>query len=108
VIPIQQVMPDALAAVLKKAPLTPEKVAFAWRSAVGAAVANVTTVALRERVLHVVARDRTWQREVKRSTPFILARLKTVLGDEIARLDVTAAPAPGQSAGESGSARRRR
>ena len=40
-IPLQQFMPDALAAILRKAPLTPEKVDFAWRSAVGGAVAQV-------------------------------------------------------------------
>ena len=38
VTPVQDFLPGALAAILKKAPLTPEKIAFAWRSAVGAAV----------------------------------------------------------------------
>lgn len=86
--------------------MTPEKLAFAWQSAVGAALANVTTISLREGVLHVAARDRTWQREVRRSMPVILARLKTMLGDEIRRLDITAAS--DRSADESSNARHRR
>ena len=57
VIPVQQFMPGALAEILRKAPLTPEKVAFAWRSAVGPAVDKATTVDLRNGVLHVQARD---------------------------------------------------
>ena len=105
-IPIQSVVPGALAAVLKQAPLSPEKVEFAWRMAVGPALANVTSVELRDAVLLVTARDRTWQREVRRATPLILSRLAGVLGDTVSRLDVTAAA--GRPADESGSARRRR
>jgi hypothetical protein len=101
-------MPAALAAVIARAPMTPEKLAFAWQAAVGAALANVTTIGLRQGVLHVVARDRAWQREVKRSTPVILARLKTLLGDEITWINVTAASSPDPSAGGSSSVRRRR
>jgi predicted nucleic acid-binding Zn ribbon protein len=108
VIPLQDFMPGALAAVMKKAPLTPEKVAFAWRAAVGPAVANVTEATLRQGILHVTARDKTWQREVRRAAPVILARLGAVLGDAVSRLEVTAAMPSGRSAGESGSANRRR
>ena len=57
-------MPDALAAVLQKAPLTPDKVAFAWRTAVGPSVDRVTTVELKGRVLHVQTTDAAWQRDV--------------------------------------------
>ena len=64
-------MPDALAAVLQRAPLTPEKVAFSWRTAVGPAVDKVTSVALRDGVLHVRAKDATWQREIERSAALI-------------------------------------
>jgi ABC-2 type transport system permease protein len=46
-------MPAALASVLRLAPLTPEKVAFAWRTAVGAAVDRVTSVELRGSTLAV-------------------------------------------------------
>jgi hypothetical protein len=94
--------------VLKKAPMTPEKVMLAWRAAVGPAVANVTAIDLRKKTLYVSARDRTWQREVTRAAPVILARLATILGDEVSRLEVTAAASTGRSAGGPGTATRRR
>jgi hypothetical protein len=80
VIPVNRFMPEALAAVLSKAPLTPEKIAFAWRAAVGPAVDNVTTVELRGRVLHVRTRDAAWQREVERSMGIVRSRLELLLG----------------------------
>jgi hypothetical protein len=80
VIPVQQMLPAAVADILRKAPLTPEKVAFAWRSAVGPAVANVTSIELRGRVLHVRAKEPAWQREVERSAGLIRARLDALLG----------------------------
>lgn len=83
-------MPGALAVVLRKAPLTPEKIAFAWRTAVGPSVDRVTTIALRGRVLHVRAKDAAWQREVERSAGLIRSRLAVLLGDDVVRgLDVT-------------------
>jgi hypothetical protein len=78
-------MPSALAAILRKAPLTPEKVAFAWRAAVGPAVDKATTVELRDGVLRVRARDATWQREVERSAALIRSRLQALLGDDVVR-----------------------
>ena len=91
-IPVHKVMPDALAIVLRNAPLTPEKVAFAWRTAVGPGVDRVTTVELKGRVLQVRAKDPAWQREVERSAGLIRSRLGRLLGDEVVRgLDVTVA-----------------
>jgi hypothetical protein len=88
-VPAQQVMPGALATVLRKAPLTPEKVAFAWRAAVGPAVDRVTSIELKGRVLHVRAKDAAWQREVERSAALIRNRLNALLGDDVVRgLDV--------------------
>ena len=86
---MQQLMPAALAEVLRKAPLTPEKVAFAWRTAVGAAVAKATSVELRDGVLRVRARDASWLREVERSAPLIRSRLSTVLGNVVGSIEVT-------------------
>jgi len=83
------VMPSALAEILRKAPLTPEKVAFAWRTAVGTAVDNATTVELRDGVLHVRARDASWQREVERSAGLIRSRLTAVLGNVVKTIEVT-------------------
>ena len=88
-IPVHDVMPGALATVLRKAPLTPEKVAFAWRTAVGPAVDRVTSIELKGRVLHVRAKDASWQREVERSAALIRNRLNALLGDDVVRgLDV--------------------
>jgi hypothetical protein len=89
-IPAHQVMPDALAVILRKAPLTPEKVAFAWRTAVGPAVDRVTTIELKGKVLQVQAKDAAWQREVERSAGLIRARLDALLGEGVVRgIDVT-------------------
>ena len=91
-------MPEALAELLRKAPVTPEKVAFAWRSAVGAAVDKATTIALHGGVLHVRAKDATWQRELERSAAVVRARLDALLGAGVVRyIDVTVARPPGSA-----------
>ena len=82
-IPVHQLMPTALAEVLRRAPLTAEKVAFAWRAAVGPAINKVTTVELRGRVLHVRAKDASWQREVERSIGIVRSRLEALLGHDV-------------------------
>ena len=90
VIPVTRVMPTALADVLRRAPLTPEKVAFAWRTTVGPAVDRVTVVELRGAVLHVRARDAAWQREIEHSAGLIRSRLAALLGQDVVRgLDVS-------------------
>jgi predicted nucleic acid-binding Zn ribbon protein len=81
VVPAHKAIPAVLAEVLKKAPLCPEKVEFAWRAAVGPAVARVTRVRLDDdAVLHVTSSEAHWATEVKRSSKLILARLETMLG----------------------------
>jgi hypothetical protein len=84
-IPVSRFMPDALAALLRRAPLSEEKVAFAWRASVGAAIANATTIDLRGSVLHVRARDAAWRREIERSAGVVRARLDALLGAGIVR-----------------------
>ena len=70
-----------LAEVIRKAPLTPEKVDFAWRHAVGPALERTTSVRLDDHgVLHVTAADAHGAREVRRATPLIIKRLETMLG----------------------------
>ena len=82
----ERVIPAVLAEVIRKAPLCPEKVDFAWRAAVGAGVARVTNVRLDDSgVLHVMAADAQWAREVTRSSRLILARLATLLGPNVAK-----------------------
>lgn len=88
-IPVADVIPEALAAILRKAPLTSEKVAFAWRLTVGPAVDRATTIELRDGVLHVQARDPSWRREVERAAGLIRRRLQTLLGaDALRRVDI--------------------
>lgn len=84
-IPVNQLLPGALAAILERAPLTPEKVAFSWRAAVGPAVDKVTTVELRDGVLYVRARDAAWQHEIERSAALIRSRLDGLLGEGVVR-----------------------
>ena len=94
-IPVQTIVPRMLARVISKAPLNAEKVAFAWRAAVGPAIAGATDVVLDQGTLRVLARDRAWQRELKRAATTIRARLDDLLGPGVVHtLDVTAAVAP--------------
>jgi hypothetical protein len=84
-IAVHRVIPDGLAAILRKAPLTDEKVAFAWRAAVGPAIDRGTTVSLDNGVLRVVVREDAWRREIERSDALIRARLDALLGRGIVR-----------------------
>jgi hypothetical protein len=79
---IGAVVPGALAALLRDAPLSAGKVAFAWNAAVGPAVQRATSVHLEKGVLMVDASSPQWAREVLRSTPIILRRMRQLLGDE--------------------------
>lgn len=84
-------MPDALAEILRKAPLNDEKVAFAWRAAVGPAMDRGTTTSFENGVLRVRADGTAWRREVERSEALIRARLDALLGrDVIRRIEVAA------------------
>lgn len=77
------VLPGVVAEVIRKAPLTPEKVAMAWRLSVGPAVDKATTVRLDEAsVLHVDAESPAWASAVRKSRSLILDRLHQLLGDD--------------------------
>jgi hypothetical protein len=78
-------MPDALAAVLRNAPLSPEKIAFAWRTAVGPTVDRATSIELVGSTLRVHAKDAQWRREIEHSTGLIRARLDALLGPGVVR-----------------------
>ena len=82
-IAVRDLLPDAVLAAIRQAPLTDDKVVFAWRFAVGATLARTTSVQLRGRVLHVQARDAAWRREIERSRHLILPRLGSILGVEL-------------------------
>jgi len=80
--PLSQAVPGALAELLRAAPLSPGKVGFAWRVAVGPAMERVTSVRLDGRTLVVEAASAQWAREITRSSSLILARMQALLGAE--------------------------
>jgi hypothetical protein len=88
---IQSLMSNAVARLVRPAPLSPEKVAFAWRAAVGPSVSRVTRVRLANLlgVLEAVVDDDRFGDELERSAPLVLARLQALLGaDAVERLEV--------------------
>lgn len=85
VLPIAQVIPGAVAELLRGAPLSRGKVDFAWRAAVGPAVQRVSAVRLENRVLLVEASGPQWSAELIRSSPAILRRMQRLLGDDVIR-----------------------
>ena len=82
---IGQIWPRALAQAVRDAPLCPEKVDFAWRSAVGPAMARVSAVRLEDGVLLVEAQTSQWASAIMRASPVILSRLEGMLGPEAVR-----------------------
>ena len=82
VIKANQVMPGVVADVIRKAPLTDEKVTFAWRLAVGPAVAKATSVRLgSDGTLYLRADAPAWQDGVRQSVGLIRSRLAHYLGE---------------------------
>lgn len=86
---VQDVAFRAVAAALARQPLSPGKVAFAWRAAVGPAMAKATEAAMAgDRVVRVRAVSTHWRLEVERARPLIEARLSRLLGSRVeVRLD---------------------
>jgi predicted nucleic acid-binding Zn ribbon protein len=80
--PLTHALPGALRYLLHDLPLSEGKVGFAWGAAVGPAVARATTVKLENGVLIVETTSAQWTREVKRSSPVILKRLQSLLGED--------------------------
>lgn len=79
-----RVLPAVLAMAIRQAPLTPEKVTFAWRAASGAAIARVTDVTLAEGgVLKVQALDPQWAKEVHRLRHDLVRQLEPWLGSGV-------------------------
>lgn len=85
--PIQQLLPVALAEIVRRQPPSPARTSFAWQVAVGPAVARATAVELVSGTLYVKALDPRWIAEVTRAQDSVLTRLKHLLGpDEIRRI----------------------
>jgi predicted nucleic acid-binding Zn ribbon protein len=80
-LPINAAARAALAGLIKDTPLSPGKIEFVWRAAVGAPIARVTRVRLdADGALHVESQDKRWAVEIRRSAPLISARLNALLG----------------------------
>jgi predicted nucleic acid-binding Zn ribbon protein len=77
---IQSVATSVLASLVRRQPASAARTAFAWRVAVGPALANATTVELSRTTLVVRARDARWIGEVERGREIVLLRLQQLLG----------------------------
>jgi hypothetical protein len=90
-VPAHRIIPGILAQIVRPAPLSAEKVEFAWRTSVGPAVSRATAVSLDPHgTLRVTAQDPQWRREVERSLGLIRSRLDTLLGpDVILQVEIT-------------------
>ena len=80
--PLSSAISGALPELLRTAALSPGKVQFSWKTAVGPALARVTAVRLEGTTLLVDTPSPEWKREVMRSSPVILRRLQTFLGED--------------------------
>jgi predicted nucleic acid-binding Zn ribbon protein len=80
--PLSSAVPGALAELLRGAPLSPGKVTFAWRAAVGPALERETSVRLEGTTLVVDAATRQWAQEIRRASSTIMARMHTLLGPD--------------------------
>jgi predicted nucleic acid-binding Zn ribbon protein len=74
-------MPAVVEDVVRKAPLTADKVTFAWRVAVGPAVGKASSARLGENgTLYITCDSPAWTAAVRKSTSLIHQRLETLLG----------------------------
>jgi hypothetical protein len=89
-VPVQNCIPTVLGEALRRQPLTPAKLSFCWRLAVGAAVDRATRVSLGSAGEIVVQTcDAHWKREVRRALPVVRNRLEYLLGAEaVGRISV--------------------
>jgi hypothetical protein len=83
--PIGHAVPAALAALLQPMALSPGKVEFAWKAAVGPALERTTLVRLEGSALIVQATDAHWAQAVSQSSIIILSRLESLLGHGVVK-----------------------
>lgn len=85
-VPVSAIVPAAMAEVIRKAPLSDEKVTFAWRLAVGQSIAKSTTVRLDgQGTLHVKAETPAWLAAIRKSTSLIHLRMGDLLGENVVK-----------------------
>jgi predicted nucleic acid-binding Zn ribbon protein len=88
-IAVQRVLPDTLSEIIRRQPLTQDKVDFAWRTAVGPALARVSSARLDgDGTLRVRTDDERWTKEIERGRDVIRARLDRLLGDDLKRMEI--------------------
>jgi len=75
-------MPRVLTETLRQTPMSPGKVEFAWKTAVGPAMGRGANIRLEGTTLLVETPSREWSREVMRASPVILRRMNALLGDD--------------------------
>ena len=76
-------MPAVVGEVVRRAPLTDQKVAFAWRLVVGPALGKATSVRLgSDGTLYVTAESKAWNDSIRSSIGMIRSRLAHYLGEE--------------------------
>lgn len=80
---LNDVASSALASILRDGPLSPGKLQFAWRLAVGPAIHRVSSAALGPNGSVIVSvSDARWRKEIGRSREAIRQRLAALLGDD--------------------------
>lgn len=90
--PIGGILPGVLRSVLARQPMSPGKLAFAWRTAVGATIERATRVERRaDGIVEVQPASRQWWRELEAQRTLIEERLRTWLGDDFAGLVILSA-----------------
>lgn len=78
--PLSQAIPKVLGDMLRTAPDSAGKIEFAWKAAVGPAIARATRIRLEGRLLLVESDTPIWTRELARSSPLLLRRMNALLG----------------------------
>lgn len=88
--PVQTIVPDVLAEIIRRQPASAARTTFAWTAAVGAAMARAASVHVSGTTIYVTARDARWAREIGRNRDIILARLQQLLGaGAITRIEIS-------------------
>jgi hypothetical protein len=76
---------SVLAEMLAQQPMSPGKLQFAWRAAVGPALARAAALDWQDGRVIVQMSSADWTREIQRSKPMILERLQMLLGKDVVR-----------------------
>lgn len=85
-LPLNAAVPNVVHDLLARSPMSPGKVEFAWRLAVGPSLERVTHAELSEDgALEVRVADAAWRKEVKRSQALILAKMQHLLGASVVK-----------------------